>query len=111
MRSKILFLLLISGGLFQSYLSPAQETLPTYTQARKFAGQAVEQLLFSQSVSPNYFNKGVKFFGTSIRRVGVQTGTLLTRPTERNKPCSISKNWRPKFQVSRKTLSMRKTCR
>ena len=54
--------MLISCGLIHSYRLLAQETLPTYTQARKFAGQAVGQMLFSQSVSPNYFEKGVKFW-------------------------------------------------
>ena len=62
MKSKLFFLLLISLGIFQSYQSPAQETLSNYSQARKFAGQAVEQLLFSQTVSPNYFNKGTGFW-------------------------------------------------
>ena len=61
MKSKIL-LLLISCGLLHSYFSAAQETLSTYTQARKFAGQAVGQMLFTQRVSPNYFNTGVKFW-------------------------------------------------
>ena len=62
MKSKIFFLLFVSFGLFLSNQSHAQETLANYSQARKFAGQAVEQLLFSQTVSPNYFNKGVKFW-------------------------------------------------
>ena len=61
MKSKIL-LLFISCGLLHSYFSTAQETLTTYTQARKFAGQAVSQMLFTQRVTPNYFNSGVKFW-------------------------------------------------
>ena len=62
MKAKVLLYLLIGYGLLQSNLSSAQETLPSYTQARKFAGQTVEQLLFSQTVTPNYFNKGSKFW-------------------------------------------------
>ena len=62
MKLKLLFIVFISCCLGYNSLLSAQETLPTYTQARKFAGQAVEQMLFSQTVSPNYFNKGVKFW-------------------------------------------------
>ena len=62
MKSKFFILLIISLGIVHSYQSPAQETLANYSQARKFAGQAVEQLLFSQTVSPNYFNKGAGFW-------------------------------------------------
>jgi hypothetical protein len=62
MKTKVLFYLLIGCGLFHSITMPAQEILPGYTQARKFAGQTVGQLLFSHTVSPNYFNKGAKFW-------------------------------------------------
>ena len=62
MKVKNLLFLFIGCGLLHSMLLPAQETLPNYTQARKFAGQAVEQLLFSQTVTPQYFNKGSKFW-------------------------------------------------
>ena len=61
MRSRLFSLLFISF-VYCYQLSSAQETLSNYSQARKFAGQAVEQLLFSQTVSPNYFNKGTKFW-------------------------------------------------
>ena len=61
MKTKKL-LLLICCSLFTSYFATAQETLQSYTQARKFAGKAVEQMLFSQRVSPNYFNSGTKFW-------------------------------------------------
>ncbi|GHT28834.1 X-Pro dipeptidyl-peptidase [Bacteroidia bacterium] len=40
----------------------AQETLPGYTQARRFAPQNAEQLLFSYTVTPNYFTKSAKFW-------------------------------------------------
>lgn len=62
MKAKILFYLFVVVGLFHSILLPAQETLPEYTQARKFAGKAMEQLQFSHTVVPNYFNKGCKFW-------------------------------------------------
>ena len=62
MKSNFFFLLLISLGMFFSFPSSAQETLPNYSQARKFAGQSVGQMLFSQTVTPNYFNKGTKFW-------------------------------------------------
>jgi len=62
MKTKILLYLFIGSGLLYSHLLPAQETLPEYTQARKFAGKAVEQLQFSYTVDPNYFNKGNKFW-------------------------------------------------
>ncbi len=62
MKTRILVFIFIGLGLFQSYRIVSQEPLPTYTQARKFAGQAVGQMLFSQSVSPNYFNTGVRFW-------------------------------------------------
>jgi len=83
MKSKVLLLLFFSCGLFHGILSPAQETLPTYTQARKFAGQAVEQLLFSQTVSPNYFNKGVKFWYEYKTSRG--TNWYVVDPAERKK--------------------------
>ncbi|MDR0796966.1 MAG: DPP IV N-terminal domain-containing protein [Tannerella sp.] len=62
MKVKVLYDSMISCGLLCCTLSKAQETLPNYTQARKFAGKAIEQLLFSQTVNPNYFNKGTKFW-------------------------------------------------
>ena len=62
MKFKVLLVIIASCGLFHSYRPAAQETLSNYTQARKFAGQAVGQMLFSQTVSPNYFNKGVRFW-------------------------------------------------
>ena len=62
MKRKVLFYLFIGCGLIHNIMLSAQETLPAYTQARKFAGQTVEKLLFSQTVNPTYFNKGVKFW-------------------------------------------------
>ena len=83
MKSKVLLLLLLGGGLCHGFLSSAQETLSTYTQARKFAGQAVEQLLFSQTVSPNYFNKGVQFWYEYKTSRG--TNWYVIDPTARKK--------------------------
>jgi dipeptidyl aminopeptidase/acylaminoacyl peptidase len=40
----------------------AQEALTGYTQARRFAPANAEQLLFSYTLTPHYFNKGGKFW-------------------------------------------------
>jgi YD repeat-containing protein len=47
--------------LMQAVLTSAQ-TLPEYTQARRFAPSNAEQLLFSYTLTPQYFNNSPKFW-------------------------------------------------
>ncbi|MDR1813637.1 MAG: DPP IV N-terminal domain-containing protein, partial [Tannerella sp.] len=56
---KVLFFILI-GGLLQAVF--AQETLPEYEQARRWAPHNAEHLLFSYVLRPNYFNNSPKFW-------------------------------------------------
>ncbi|MDR1601983.1 MAG: S9 family peptidase [Tannerella sp.] len=62
MKSKVLSFAIICLSLTQGSLLPAQETLAGYTQARRFAPSNAEQLLFSYTLRPNYFNRGSKFW-------------------------------------------------
>ncbi|MDR0536531.1 MAG: DPP IV N-terminal domain-containing protein [Tannerellaceae bacterium] len=62
MNTKKIILIIVSCGLLHSLTVRSQETLPNYTQARKFAGNTTEQLSFTHTLTPNYFNKGTKFW-------------------------------------------------
>jgi dipeptidyl aminopeptidase/acylaminoacyl peptidase len=62
MNTKVFFYTILCCGLIHGMSVKAQETLPNYTQARKFAGNTAEQLLFTHTIEPNYFFKGTKFW-------------------------------------------------
>ena len=61
MKQKILLCILICTCIF-NFTSAQEEILKEYTQARRFTPANAEQLLFSYTVTPNYFNNSVKFW-------------------------------------------------
>lgn len=61
----------------------AQDVLPEYTQARRFAPSNAEQLLFSYTLTPNYFNNSDKFWYEYKTSEG--TNWYLVDPDSRNK--------------------------
>jgi dipeptidyl aminopeptidase/acylaminoacyl peptidase len=62
MQTKFLFYV-TTGLLLCGFTGlPAQEILPEYTRARRFAPSNAEQLLFSYTLTPHYFNHSVKFW-------------------------------------------------
>ncbi|MDR1557136.1 MAG: DPP IV N-terminal domain-containing protein [Tannerellaceae bacterium] len=62
MKSQIVFYALLCLGLGRFTGLPAQETLPEYTRARRFAPSNAEQLLFSYTLTPRYFRDSPKFW-------------------------------------------------
>ena len=61
MKQKILLCILICTCIL-NFTSAQEEILKEYTQARRFTPANAEQLLFSYTVTPNYFNNSVKFW-------------------------------------------------
>ena len=60
-------LLLVASGLLLSFGASAQTTsaedpLPGYTQAERFAGNKLSTMLFSTSVDPHWFKAGNCFW-------------------------------------------------
>ena len=62
MKLKLLCYALCLSGLTIAPALQAQEVLPEYTQARRFAPSNAEQWLFSYTVTPHYFHNSVKFW-------------------------------------------------
>ena len=62
MRLKLLCYALCLSGLAIAPALQAQEVLPEYTQARRFAPSNAEQWLFSYTVTPHYFHNSSKFW-------------------------------------------------
>lgn len=62
MNVKILFYAVAFLSLSWGRFSYAQDTLPEYTQARRFAPSNAEHLLFSYTLTPNYFRNSGKFW-------------------------------------------------
>ena len=62
MNIKFLCYALCLTGLSFAPAMQAQEVLPEYTQARKFAPSNAEQWLFSYTVTPHYFKGSPKFW-------------------------------------------------
>ncbi|MDR1500788.1 MAG: alpha/beta fold hydrolase [Tannerellaceae bacterium] len=62
MKSKTLLFLAICAWLCPAVFINAQNTLPDYTRARRFTPDKAEQLLFSYTITPNYFTKGASFW-------------------------------------------------
>ena len=62
MNIKFLCYALCLTGLSFAPAMQAQEVLPEYTQARKFAPSNAEQWLFSYTVTPHYFKGSSKFW-------------------------------------------------
>jgi hypothetical protein len=62
MKAKILFCVIVCLAIGRATVLPAQDVLPGYTQARRFAPSNAEQLLFSYTLSPHYFNNSSKFW-------------------------------------------------
>ena len=62
MQTKILFYAATCLSLCRFTGLPAQEILPEYTQARRFAPSNAEQLLFSYTLTPQYFTNSAKFW-------------------------------------------------
>ncbi|MDR1343837.1 MAG: DPP IV N-terminal domain-containing protein [Tannerellaceae bacterium] len=62
MKSKILSYVIICLAIGLTSYAEAQETLPAYTQARRFTPENAEQLLFSHTLTPHYFRNSVKFW-------------------------------------------------
>ncbi|MDR0976870.1 MAG: DPP IV N-terminal domain-containing protein, partial [Prevotellaceae bacterium] len=62
MNLRLLFTMIAGLALLCGTPAPAQETLATYTQARKFTAPKVEKMLFSYTVTPNYFKSGTRFW-------------------------------------------------
>lgn len=93
MNVKTLFYAVAFLSLSWASFTYAQDVLPEYTQARRFAPSNAEQLLFSYTLTPNYFNNSDNS-GTSIRRVRGQTGIWWTPIREINDYYSIGMSWR-----------------
>ena len=70
----------------------AQDVLPEYTQARRFAPSNAEQLLFSYTLTPNYFNNSDKFWYEYKTSEG--TNWYLVDPNSRNKRLLFGMSWR-----------------
>ena len=62
MKLKLLCYALCLSGLAIAPTLQAQEVLPEYTQARRFAPSNAEQWLFSYTVTPHYFHNSSKFW-------------------------------------------------
>ncbi|MDR2809574.1 MAG: DPP IV N-terminal domain-containing protein [Tannerellaceae bacterium] len=62
MKAKILFYAAVCLALLQPTALSAQDILPEYTKARRFAPSNAEQLLFSYTLTPRYFKNSVKFW-------------------------------------------------
>ncbi|MDR1937360.1 MAG: DPP IV N-terminal domain-containing protein, partial [Tannerellaceae bacterium] len=62
MKTKMLFCAVVCLSIGRATSLPAQDVLPEYTQARRFAPSNAEQLLFSYTLTPHYFNNGSKFW-------------------------------------------------
>ena len=62
MRQKLLLYLLVCVCILGTTSIQAQEVLPEYTQARRFTPANAEHLLFSYTVTPNYFKNSAKFW-------------------------------------------------
>ena len=62
MKLRPLFIVIICAGMACADRPQAQETLAGYTQARRFAPSNAEQFLFSYTLRPQYFKRGVKFW-------------------------------------------------
>jgi dipeptidyl aminopeptidase/acylaminoacyl peptidase len=62
MKSQIVSYALACLGLCWFTGLPAQEILPEYTRARRFAPSNAEQLLFSYTLTPRYFKHSAKFW-------------------------------------------------
>ena len=62
MKLKLLCYALCLSGLTIAPALQAQEVLPEYTQARRFAPSNAEQWLFSYTVTPHYFHNSSKFW-------------------------------------------------
>lgn len=62
MKTRILVGAILCCGLWQGTVLSAQDVLPEYTLARRFAPANAEQLLFSFTLVPNYFNNSSKFW-------------------------------------------------
>ena len=60
MKLKLLCYALCLSGLTIAPALQAQEVLPEYTQARRFAPSNAEQWLFSYTVTPHYFHNSSK---------------------------------------------------
>ena len=61
MKHKILLCIIICTCIF-NFTSAQEGVLKEYTQARRFTPANAEQLLFSYTVTPNYFNNSPKFW-------------------------------------------------
>ena len=62
MKQKLLLYLFACTAIFFATSAQAQEILKEYTQARRFAPSNAEQLLFSYTITPNYFKNSPKFW-------------------------------------------------
>ncbi|MDR2388460.1 MAG: DPP IV N-terminal domain-containing protein [Tannerellaceae bacterium] len=62
MQTKSLFYVLICLSLCSFADLSAQQSLPGYDRARRFAPSNAEQLLFSYTLTPQYFHHSVKFW-------------------------------------------------
>ena len=83
MNVKTLFYAVAFLSLSWASLTYAQDVLPEYTQARRFAPSNAEQLLFSYTLTPNYFNNSDKFWYEYKTSEG--TNWYLVDPDSRNK--------------------------
>lgn len=62
MKHKFLLCISVYISLFNIALAQNQGILKEYTQARRFAPANAEQLLFSYTIRPNYFNNSATFW-------------------------------------------------
>jgi len=62
MKPTLLLYLIACIFLFNTNSGQCQEVLKEYTQARRFAPANAEQLLFSYTVTPNYFKNSARFW-------------------------------------------------
>lgn len=83
MNVKTLFYAVAFLSLSWASFTYAQDVLPEYTQARRFAPSNAEQLLFSYTLTPNYFNNSDKFWYEYKTSEG--TNWYLVDPDSRNK--------------------------
>ena len=83
MNVKTLFYAVAFLSLSWASFTYAQDVLPEYTQARRFAPSNAEQLLFSYTLTPNYFNNSNKFWYEYKTSEG--TNWYLVDPDSRNK--------------------------
>ena len=59
---RVLFSAILSGIMFSTTMSVAQERLPEYLQAEKFTESKLKNMLFSTMVDPHWFQNGKGFW-------------------------------------------------